>query len=73
MAEESAVSVLLDRTFELKDEKAINRLMGQWLAYDVKVSRRRNTEIKFYYSEKAKPQLIEGIQQLFPHDNLTGA
>lgn len=71
MSIESVVSVLLNRAFDERDEKAVNRLMGQWLAYDVKISRRlKNTEIKFYYSEKAKSQLVEGIKQFYPNENL---
>lgn len=70
MSIESVVSVLLNRAFDERDEKAVNRLMGQWLAYDVKISRRlKNTEIKFY-SEKAKSQLVEGIKQFYPNENL---
>lgn len=71
MGMESAVSVLLNRAFDERDEKAVNRLMGQWLAYDVKINRRlKNTEIKFYYSEKAKPQLVEGIRFFYPNEDL---
>ena len=72
MVSESPIVIALNRLFSADDEKAINRLMAQWLVYDVKIRQKRlTTEIKFFHSTGAKPDLLKELNELFPNEHLT--
>jgi hypothetical protein len=73
MVSESPIVIALNRAFNDGDEKAISRLMSQWLVYDVKIRRNRiGAEIKLFHSTGAKPDLLKEISALFPGEHLTG-
>lgn len=73
MVSESPIVIALNRSFNEADERAITRLMAQWLVYDVKVRRNRlGAEIKLFHSTGAKPDLLKELNELFPNDHLTG-
>lgn len=73
MKSESPIVIALNREINVADQKAISSLMAQWLVYDVKVNRSRsNTEIKFFHSVGAKPDLVKELNQLFPREKIAG-
>ena len=72
MATASPIVISLSRSVTPNDEKALDRLMSQWLAYDVKVSRAvSGAEIKLFHSPAAKPDLLKGIREFFPNERIT--
>lgn len=73
MTAESPIVIALDREINARDQKAINRLMAQWLVYDVKVyCRRASAEIKLFHSVGATPDLIKEVNKLFPNETIAG-
>jgi hypothetical protein len=73
MAATSEIIISLNRTFNTADEKAVTRLMSQWLVYDVKIRRRRESvEIKLFHTTAAAPDLVKELAELFPNENMTG-
>ncbi len=73
MTAESPIVIALNRAINARDQQAINRLMAQWLVYDVKVNRNRSSaEIKLYHSVGATPDLVKEINRLFPNDTIAG-
>lgn len=73
MASTSEITVSLDRAFSSSDEKAVSRLLSQWLVYDVKIRRwRSSAEIKFFHTIGATPDLVKELVELFPGENMTG-
>ena len=72
MVSESPIVIALNRSLNADDEKAINRLMAQWLVYDVKIQKNRvGAEIKLFHSIGAKPDLLKELNELFPGQHLT--
>ena len=73
MAATSEITISLNRSFNAADEKAVTRLLSQWLVYDVKVRRKRESaEIKLFHTTGAAPDLVKELMALFPNENLTG-
>lgn len=73
MKSPSPIVVSLNRKFSPGDEKAISTLIVKWLVYDVKVNQhRQNTQIAFFHSAAAKPDLVKELNELFPGEPLTG-
>ena len=73
MAATSEITISLNRTLDPADEKAVTRLMSQWLVYDVKIRRRRESaEIKLFHTTGATPDLMKQLAELFPNENMTG-
>jgi len=73
MASTSEITISLNRSLNLADEKAVSFLMSQWLVYDVKIRRKRaSAEIKLFHTAGAAPDLVKELAELFPNENLTG-
>ena len=73
MAATSEITISLNRSFNAADEKAVARLMSQWLVYDVKIRRQRESaEIRLFHTTGAAPDLVRALATLFPNENLTG-
>ncbi len=73
MAATSEITISLNRSLNAADEKAVARLMSQWLIYDVKIRRKRESaEIKLFHTTGAAPELVKKLAELFPDENLTG-
>ena len=73
MASTSEITISLNRTLNAADEKALTRLMSQWLVYDVKIRRKRESaEIKLFHTTGAAPTLVKELSALFPNENMTG-
>jgi hypothetical protein len=72
MASASPIVISLSRSISLTDEKALSRLMSQWLVYDVKVDRKLSgAEIKLFHSIGARPDLLKELNEFFPHEKIT--
>ena len=73
MAATSEITISLNRTLNAADEKAVTFLMSQWLVYDVKIRRRRESaEIKLFHTTGAASDLARELAELFPNENMTG-
>jgi hypothetical protein len=73
MASTSEITISLNRTLNARDEKAVSRLLSQWLVYDVKIRRKRESaEIKLFHTTSATPDLVRELAELFPNENMTG-
>jgi hypothetical protein len=73
MAQRSEITISLNRTLNAADEKAVSHLLSQWLVYDVKIRRRRESaEIKLFHTTGATPDLVRELAELFPNENMTG-
>lgn len=73
MATTSEITISLNRNLNAADEKAVVRLMSQWLVYDVKIRRKRESaEIKLFHTTGATPALVRELTALFPNENMTG-
>jgi hypothetical protein len=73
MATTSEITISLNRSFNAADEKAVVRLMSQWLVYDVKIRRQRESaEIKLFHTTGATPDLVRELTKLFPNENMKG-
>lgn len=73
MASTSEITISLNRNLNAADEKAVSFLMSQWLVYDVKIRRRRESaEIKLFHTKGAEPDLFKELTELFPGGRLTG-
>ncbi|MBS1794188.1 MAG: hypothetical protein JSS81_10060 [Acidobacteria bacterium] len=72
MASTSEITISLNRRLNPADEKAVSFLMSQWLVYDVKISRhRQSAEIRLYHTAGATPELVKELAELFPGENMT--
>ena len=73
MASTSEITISLNRSLNVADEKAVTFLMSQWLVYDVKIRRhRKSAEIKLFHTTGATPDLVKELTGLFPNENMTG-
>lgn len=73
MTSKSPIVIELKRAISADDQRSLNRLMAQWLVYDVKIERRRSSaEIKLFHSVGAKPDLVKEIYKFFPDEHVTG-
>ena len=72
MLTKTPIVIVLNRAFDLNDEKAIDMVIAKWLVFDVKVQRRRSrTEIQFFHTDGAKPDLVRELSELFPGEHST--
>ena len=73
MKSQTPIVIALDRAIDVDDQKAINRLMAQWLVYDVKIRQNRSgAEIKLFHSIGATPDLVKELSRLFPKETIIG-
>lgn len=73
MATTSEITISLQRTLNATDEKAIKKLISQWLVYNVEVTRNRSSaEIKLFHTKGATPDLVRELSELFPNENMIG-
>lgn len=73
MASTSEITISLNRSINAADEQAVKYLLGQWLVYDVKISRHRSSaEIILFHTVGATPDLVKELAELFPNENMTG-
>jgi hypothetical protein len=71
---ETTITIALNRAFDADDENRIRRLVAEWLVYDVKIQRsRESAEIKLFHSTGAKPHLIRELSELYPDQSLIGS
>ena len=72
MASTSEITISLKRDLSAADEKAVSFLMSQWLVYEVKIRRRRESaEIRLFHTPGARRDLVKELAALFPDENMT--
>lgn len=71
MMPQSTITIALDRAFDSIDDKAIRRLVAEWLVYDVKVQRNNSSaKIQLFHSNGAKPHLLRELGEIYSAENI---